>query len=611
MFGFRFEQTLRAEFDILARMKTIMNTKALFFFSVVCCVSSALFAFSTVSFHADISLAAFPVAAVFSVLLAFFSLKKLFVQKNVSFFFVSKELFEYLPYVLLISFVLRRAGQYGTPYILDCVSVFFWLVSFVFAFIVLRFMNPKRAGTVSPEWKAYIDEKAASDKKKPRSSALRVVREIAGWVDAVVQAVFLVLLLNVFIVQLYEIPSESMVPEFLIKDRLVVFKTASGPSFPLSDVGLPYIKKYRRGDIVVFRNPHYADDRKSEVRTFISQLVYMCTLTKVNLNVDEAGEPKADPLVKRVCGLPGEQLVMQDGILYARTAGSSEFAPVADDARWAAWNLNDVRPELKKDIHLVPISDSEYELLLECEEKRRTLSIEETASECREIAKSFARLHGSFSNEKKRSVSFTMKDMNEYNLFTKSEAATARLLSAVNGAEWFSAFMTDWIQNVPDFNGDLYSEANYKLNLMIKLVVGRLFLRNAELAKSSSDLSYSDEEKRAVLVEAALLHEYIFFLDRRNMPVFPADDENGNHRYIPEHCYFMMGDNRFNSLDMRHSYESRLVPLTPFDAYSVSYISDIEPQYVERKKILGTTSFRFWPLSRVGRPGLTDSRKQK
>ena len=187
----------------------------------------------------------------------------------------------------------------------------FWVATSALTLVILHFLNPKRV-------ERYFDYKVPE--KKRRTGLRFVVSETISWIDALVQAVFMVLLLNIFIVQLYEIPSESMVPEFLIKDRVVVFKTLSGPKFPLSDVGLPYLKTYKRGDIVVFRNPHYENDRKSEVKTFVSQLVYMISLTKVNLNMDADGNPKADPLVKRLAGVPGEQLMMQDGILYHRTA---------------------------------------------------------------------------------------------------------------------------------------------------------------------------------------------------------------------------------------------------------------------------------------------------
>ena len=62
----------------------------------------------------------------------------------------------------------------------------------------------------------------------------------------------------------------------------------------------------------------------------------------------------------------------------------------------------------------------------------------------------------------------------------------------------------------------------------------------------------------------------------------------------------MMGDNRYNSLDMRHSYDYKLIPITKFDALSITYYSNMEPQFVNRSKILGRASLRIWPLNRFG-----------
>ena len=581
-----------------------MNTKRFSQLSFACSISAALFSLTLVSFNADVSLVAFPLALIFTAALAFFSIKKLFGEENLAFIAVFRELLQYLPYVLLVAFVFRRAGDNGTPFALDLVSVILWIIASVCAVVLLHFLNPKYISKVSKSWASYVEEQKAERKNPANRSLVRsTVREILSWVDALVQAVFMVLLLNIFIVQLYEIPSESMVPEFLIKDRVVVFKTLSGPKFPLSDVGLPYVKKYNRGDIVVFRNPHYSTDRKSEVRTFISQLVYMCSLTKINLNVDENGNQKADPLVKRVCGVGGEQLMMQDGVLYARTKDSPEFKPVEDG--WATWNLNAVKPALKKGIHDFPLADSDYSEMLVTEEERRNLDIDSVRTECIKIAESFEKNYKKLTTSKKGTISFNDEQLDVYSLFINSNFFTATLLTTENGAGWFKAFMTDWCGKNPDFAGDLYSEANYRLNLMIKLVAGRIILRNSELYLSGlSDEDFmSDSVRNSYMADAQRLFTYCMLLDQRNMPVFPSNADDGSPRYIPKNCYFMMGDNRFNSLDMRHSYERWNTKLSPADNYSVTYATDMQPQYVSRSRMLGTTSYRFWPVSRAGIPG--------
>ena len=585
-----------------------MNTKRLYKLALICFCFLAFFSFSLISFNLDVSLLAFPLAIAFLALMAFFSIKKLFLDENLLFISVFREFLQYLPYVLLVAFVFRRAGKNGTGFILDLFSVIFWLLASASALLILHYINPKHISKVNAKWADYIEAKKQEKKELKNKSVVKsFVLELLSWADALVQAVFMVLLLNIFIVQLYEIPSESMVPEFLIKDRVVVFKTLSGPKFPLSDVGLPYLNKYKRGDIVVFRNPHYSQDRKSEVRTFLSQLVYMCTLTKVNLNVDENGNQKADPLVKRVCGLGGEQLLMQDGILYSRTKDSPSFTAVDADSTWATWNLNDVHSSIKKGIRDFPLSDSDYEQMLLTEEERRNLNIEDSKAECRNLADDFDFNYHKIVTAKKGSVSLGTEQMSVYSLFINSNYLAATLLSTENGAAWFRSFMTDWCDKDVDFGQDLYSEANYRLNLMIKLLVGKLIVRNAQLYISglTDEEFMSDSLRSSYMVTAQRLFTYCMLLDQRNMPVFPANADDGSPRYIPQNCYFMMGDNRFNSLDMRHSYERWNTKLAPSDDYSVTYETNMEPQFVARKKMLGTTSYRFWPVSRAGVPGHT------
>lgn len=607
-----------------------MNSEKLSKITLGCCLLSALFALSEISFHADVSVLAFPLAIAFSAVLAHFSLRKLFClgsnlksalpsdAKNAAFVPVVRELLQYEPYVLLISFVLRRAGESGTPFALDVVQVLLWLCASALSLLILHYLNPKSLKKNEPSWNQFLVDKKYAEKKSEKRFFKWILSEIVSWVDALVQAVFMVLLLNIFIVQLYEIPSESMVPEFLVKDRVAVFKIFNGPKFPLSDVGLPYFKKYNRGDIVVFRNPHYSSDRKSEVRTFVSQLVYMCTLTTKNINVDADGKPKADPLVKRVAGVSGEQLMMQDGVLYSRTKDSPTFEKVEMDATYACWNLNSVKSGVKEGIEKFPLSQVGYDSMLEVEKERRELSIEEAKAACYSLLSDFESHSSVFATSASSEFSLSPNEMSVYFIDEKSMYVTSplfqnvrqistSLISSESCRAWYKNFLTSWMNSVPDFGGDLYAEANFKLNLMIKISFGRIVNSYVKFYadKVPSSEWQNDAELSSAFADSDKLVNYVSLLDRRNMPVFPANAEDGSPCYIPEGSYFMMGDNRFNSLDMRHSYDSWTAPLSQFDKFSVTYSTDMAPQYVDRSRMLGTTAYRFWPFSRKGVPGHT------
>lgn len=586
-----------------------MTKNKLKILSLATVFSSLIFSLMNFSIHFDVSLIALPLSLIFTFFIFFAGYSHLFGKEDRRFINVFRELLQYEPYVLLIAFVFRRAGEKGTFFAVDLIQVVLWCVTSCLCLYILHFINPKRISKIDETWNEYISAHTITKKRGLK----RIGAEILSWIDALLQAVFMVLLLNVFIVQLYEIPSESMVPEFLIRDRVVVFKTASGPKFPLSKVGIPYIRNYKRGDIVVFRNPHYSEDRKSEVRTFLSQIVYMCTLTTVNLNVDEGGNPKADPLVKRITGVPGEQLMMQDGILYSRTKKSDEWKVVEKDAEYAEWNLNTVKKSIKAGLtrESYVVSQAEYDSMIECEQKRRDFDIELFKSEARGLAKRFeslANLNKGEKSEASLEVLDSQKYLFENSLFAQHYAYAAELFSNKSGPEWFKRFMTLWTETEDfNFNGDLYSQANFKFNLMIKQVFGKLIVRDAELIANGKSVEEIKNDSLIIeyLQSAAMLNNYAFLMDRRNMPVFPANDSNGNPQYIPQNSYFMMGDNRFNSLDMRHSYNNWLAPLTAKDPLSVTYLTDMEPQYVNRSKILGSTSYRFWPLNRRGVPGKT------
>lgn len=574
------------------KIELTSDFKRLKLFIFIELAAAAIFTLLNLSFHADISLLAFPLSMIYLAVTCWFLLKKLVFDTDGTYLYAAIKLNEYLPYFLFITFIIRRAGKTGTPFVVDVFAVISWFVIFVLAFFNSRVLYPEKNIKIVQGWKIIPVE------RKFKGFA-KVVYEFVDWIDAFFWSIFTVLIFQIFLMQLYEIPSESMVPTFLIKDRVFVSKIDCGPKFPLTEVGLPDFRKYKRGDTIVLRNPHYSMDRKSEVKTVTSQLIYMFSLMTINLNKDTDGELKADPLVKRITGLPGEQLVMQDGTLYRRTASSDVFEPVQLDSKYAVWNLNSVNPKLKSNIQHFPFNTEKYQQMLDYEEARRNYDLASAEFQAKELARQFYNLRV----VNKDAGKFTAPELYEGILFRNRMEIFKNMYLQEGGAEWFENFMTSWISSKNDVR-DYYSESNYRLNVMAKIIFGKMMVEYAKYYSDGFDQSQWDSQKviKGLMDEIELHYWYVQnLLDSRNMPVFPANDAAGNPQYIPENCYFMMGDNRFNSLDLRHSYDYKETALAKTDPLSISYYSVMSPQYINKKYIIGKPVFRFWPLGRLGK----------
>ena len=574
------------------KIELTSDFKRLKLFIFIELAAAAIFTLLNLSFHADISLLAFPLSMIYLAVTCWFLLKKLVFDTDGTYLYAAIKLNEYLPYFLFITFIIRRAGKTGTPFVVDVFAVISWFVIFVLAFFNSRVLYPEKNIKIVQGWKIIPVE------RKFKGFA-KVVYEFVDWIDAFFWSIFTVLIFQIFLMQLYEIPSESMVPTFLIKDRVFVSKIDCGPKFPRTEVGLPYFRKYKRGDTIVLRNPHYSMDRKSEVKTVTSQLIYMFSLMTINLNKDTDGELKADPLVKRITGLPGEQLVMQDGTLYRRTASSDVFEPVQLDSKYAVWNLNSVNPKLKSNIQHFPFNTEKYQQMLDYEEARRNYDLASAEFQAKELARQFYNLRV----VNKDAGKFTAPELYEGILFRNRMEIFKNMYLQEGGAEWFENFMTSWISSKNDVR-DYYSESNYRLNVMAKIIFGKMMVEYAKYYSDGFDQSQWDSQKviKGLMDEIELHYWYVQnLLDSRNMPVFPANDAAGNPQYIPENCYFMMGDNRFNSLDLRHSYDYKETALAKTDPLSISYYSIMSPQYINKKYIIGKPVFRFWPLGRLGK----------
>ena len=115
------------------------------------------------------------------------------------------------------------------------------------------------------------------------------------YVESVVAAVLLALVVRTFFLQAFMIPTGSMRPTLIERDRILVEKVGYGVRVPFTPIHLPSPRPPRRGDIVVFRSmddPH---------RDFIKRLVAVGgdTVEIKDLRVWVNGQPLTDPPIFR------------------------------------------------------------------------------------------------------------------------------------------------------------------------------------------------------------------------------------------------------------------------------------------------------------------------
>ncbi len=75
------------------------------------------------------------------------------------------------------------------------------------------------------------------------------------YVEAIVTALILALIIRTYIVQAFKIPSGSMIPTLLIGDHILVNKFLFGTHIPFTDKKILIFRKPEKGDIIVFKYP--------------------------------------------------------------------------------------------------------------------------------------------------------------------------------------------------------------------------------------------------------------------------------------------------------------------------------------------------------------------
>ncbi|TFG36816.1 MAG: signal peptidase I [Nitrospirales bacterium] len=75
------------------------------------------------------------------------------------------------------------------------------------------------------------------------------------YVEAIITALILALLIRTFVVQAFKIPSGSMIPTLLIGDHILVNKFLYGTQIPFTDKKILIFREPKKGDIIVFKYP--------------------------------------------------------------------------------------------------------------------------------------------------------------------------------------------------------------------------------------------------------------------------------------------------------------------------------------------------------------------
>lgn len=170
---------------------------------------------------------------------------------------------------------------------------------------------------------------------------------LLDWLDAVIFAVVFVSFINIFFFQAFKIPSSSMESTLLTGDHLFVSKLTFGPKLPETPLTIPFthnvigggkesystaihrdykrlkgFRNVRRGDCIVFNFPNGdtvlskapADDYYALCRTAGKEYV-----VKTYGPVKVRPADKKDHYVKRCVAIAGDTLQIKDGRVYVNS----------------------------------------------------------------------------------------------------------------------------------------------------------------------------------------------------------------------------------------------------------------------------------------------------
>jgi signal peptidase I len=141
---------------------------------------------------------------------------------------------------------------------------------------------------------------------------------ILDWIDVIVSAVFIVLLINQYLFQAYQIPSGSMEETLKIGDRIFVNKVIYGPELIPGRFKINGFAQPVRGEVAIFENPTYIS--KGPVFDVVHRVLYMLSFTLIDIDRNAVHF-----LIKRVIGVPGDRIRARLGEVEFLPRGEGEW----------------------------------------------------------------------------------------------------------------------------------------------------------------------------------------------------------------------------------------------------------------------------------------------
>ena len=179
--------------------------------------------------------------------------------------------------------------------------------------------------------------------------------ELLDWLDAIIFALVFVTFVNIFFFQAFKIPSSSMESTLYTGDHLFVSKLAFGPKLPETPLTIPFthnvigdresystaiqrpyrrlrgFRQVREGDIIVFNFPN-----GDTVLTRYPAADYyaMCRTSSKDYAIKAYGPVKVRPsdkkdhYVKRCVAVAGDTLSIRDGRVYINSQPQTEWTGI-------------------------------------------------------------------------------------------------------------------------------------------------------------------------------------------------------------------------------------------------------------------------------------------